>query len=325
MTKRPLVPPLTDELLVAYLDNELDADQRRQIEQRLGDDPQLAERLALLDQASLPFSAAYAVMLNQAPAARLRARLESLTEANSPNGLDRPDGLDIPHDRDGLDGSGNPNGLDRHDGSGNSNGLVDSHDGLGIANGVDRPDGRTPITAPAAGRGISRRNLMAAAVAGLAVGILGGRLSFGLFTPAGHQDNWRDLVAEYMSLYTDETFADTVTSPDLQRQQLKTVGARLGLTLDPGRLSLPGAELKFARLLSYDRQPIAQIAYLDESHGPLALCITRAGDGRQDEPESEVLRGMNVVYWAKGGHRYMLIGHNPPAELNALAQKLMAA
>ncbi len=312
MTQRPLAPPLPDELLVAYLDNELDVGQRRQIEQRLSDDPQLAERLALLDQASLPFSAAYAVMLHQAPAARLQARLDSLTGTGAPNGADRPDGLEVPSGVDQPDDPDMPNGLDRHD-------------GLDIPNDVDRPAERTPITAPAAGRGISRRNLMAAAVAGLAVGIVGGRLSSGLFAPAGHQDNWRDLVAEYMSLYTDETFADTATSPDLQQQQLKTVGARLGLTLDPGRLSLPGAELKFARLLSYDRQPIAQIAYLDERHGPLALCITRAADGRQDEPENEVLRGMNVVYWATGGHRYMLIGHNPPAELNALAQKLIAA
>jgi len=265
MTQRPLAPPLTDELLVAYLDNELDAEVRRQIEQRLNDDPQLAERLALLDRASLPFSAAYAGMLEQAPAARLQARLDTLA--------------------------------------------------------VQPPREKTP----AARRGISRRNLIAAAVAGLAVGTLGGRLSFGLFAETGRQDNWRDLVAEYMSLYTDETFVDTATTPDLQLRQLKTVGAKLGLTLDPGRLSLPGAELKFARLLSYDRQPIAQIAYLDEKHGPLALCITRAGNGPEEDPETEVLRGMNVVYWTTGGHRFMLIGHNPSTELNALAKKLMAA
>ncbi|WP_213990206.1 anti-sigma factor [Sodalis sp. dw_96] len=282
MTQHPSAPTLTDELLVAYLDNELDADRRRQVEQQLSDYPQLAERLALLDRASLPFSAAYAGMLQQAPAARLQARLDGLASADNPSGVDRP-----------------------------------------ASSGVS---GKLTQAKPSdAGRGISRRNIIAATLAGLAVGSLGGRLSFGLFAPAGRQDNWRDLVAEYMSLYTDETFADTATSPDLRQRQLNTVGAKLGLTLDPGRLSLPGAELKFARLLSYDSQPIAQIAYLDERHGPLALCITRVGNGgREEDPESEVLRGMNVVYWTRGGHRYMLIGHNPATDLNALAKKLMA-
>ncbi len=268
MTQRHSIPPLADELLVAYLDNELDAAGRRQVEEQLSDDPQLAERLALLDRASLPFSAAYADMLKQAPQARLQARLDSL----------------------------DPTG--------------------------QQPQEETPA---APGRSITRRNLFAAAVAGLAVGVLGGRLSFGPFADLRRRDNWRDLVAEYMSLYTDETFADAADSPDLQQRQLQTVGARLGLPLDPERLRLPGAELKFARLLSYDQQPIAQIAYLDEKHGPLALCITHTRNGREQGLETEVLRGMNVVYWATAGHRFMLIGHNPPEELSALAKKLAAA
>jgi hypothetical protein len=38
-----------------------------------------------------------------------------------------------------------------------------------------------------------------------------------------------------------------------------------------------------------------------------------------------MLKGMNVVYWSADGHRFMLIGRNPPTELRAMAQKLSIA
>lgn len=260
MSSKNPTRPLTDELLVAYLDNELDARQRQQLEQQINDDPALAERLAILDQASLPFKAAYDSLLTQAPQARLQANLDKLA--------------------------------------------------------------RQPASKSWS---MGRREVIAAGLACLALGIMGGRLSLGWDNGKDHQDNWRDLVAEYMSLYTDDTFANLDDNPALQQQQLTTVAMKLGLTLKPEQLRLPGATLKFARVLSYDRQPIAQIAYLDEKYGPLAFCITRDKTPRKSEPENEVLRGMNVVYWSTNGHRFMLIGRNPHAELRAMAQRLANA
>ncbi|CAI1054602.1 anti-sigma factor family protein [Serratia grimesii] len=61
-----------DELLVAYLDNQLDPQQRQQLEQRLAGEPALAERLSLLERSSLPFKQAFAPLLDEAPVQRLR-------------------------------------------------------------------------------------------------------------------------------------------------------------------------------------------------------------------------------------------------------------
>ncbi|MDW5502652.1 transcriptional regulator [Pseudomonas lundensis] len=62
-----------DELLVAYLDNQLDPQQRRLLEQRLVGEPALAERLSLLECSNLPFKQAFAPLLDEAPVKRLRA------------------------------------------------------------------------------------------------------------------------------------------------------------------------------------------------------------------------------------------------------------
>ncbi|HEY0210849.1 anti-sigma factor [Acerihabitans sp.] len=264
MTQHHPAPPFSDEILVAYLDDELSAEQRRQLEERLSQDTGLAARLAHLDRASLPFRAAYAGMLEQAPLARLQAGLETLGDGPSSSPLPA-----------------------------------------------------SPAT------GVSRRHLLAAALACLAVGGVAGRLSAGLAGREADDDGWRGLVAQYMSLYTNETFADMPESIALRHRQLHNIGARLGLALEPSRLNLPGAELKFARMLRYDSQPIAQIAYLDNSYGPLALCITTANRVGNHGAQSEVRRQMNVVYWTAQQHQFMLIGHNPAPDMQALAQRLM--
>lgn len=63
----------TDELLVAYLDHQLDPQQRHRLEQRLAGEPALAERLSLLERSSLPFKQAFAPLLDEAPLQRLQA------------------------------------------------------------------------------------------------------------------------------------------------------------------------------------------------------------------------------------------------------------
>ncbi|WP_419539523.1 anti-sigma factor family protein, partial [Paraburkholderia bengalensis] len=48
-----------DLMLMAYVDGELDIDERREIERELDDSPELAERIALFRASSLPYHAAF--------------------------------------------------------------------------------------------------------------------------------------------------------------------------------------------------------------------------------------------------------------------------
>ncbi|WP_248795779.1 anti-sigma factor family protein [Pseudomonas sp. MWU13-2105] len=68
----------TDEQLVAFLDDELGAEERNRIEAALAHDEALAERLEWLMRSDLPFQDAYGELLEQAPRARLEAMLHAL-------------------------------------------------------------------------------------------------------------------------------------------------------------------------------------------------------------------------------------------------------
>jgi anti-sigma factor RsiW len=78
----------SDEQLVAYLDDQLDAEQRSRIDAAINDDPSLSLRLQWLARSSLPFKEAYEELGQQAPMDRLHAMLDTLPNPARP-GLNR--------------------------------------------------------------------------------------------------------------------------------------------------------------------------------------------------------------------------------------------
>lgn len=71
----------TDEQLVAYLDNQLDSEQRQRIDAAVAEDPMLGLRLQWLNRSSLPFKSAYDELASQAPVDRMQAMLDTLPAA----------------------------------------------------------------------------------------------------------------------------------------------------------------------------------------------------------------------------------------------------
>ncbi|MBZ6076960.1 anti-sigma factor family protein [Microvirga puerhi] len=120
-------------------------------------------------------------------------------------------------------------------------------------------------------------------------------------------DDWRQSVAAYISLYTSETLASIPDDARAQELEIASVRAKTGLALSPQKLALPDLTLKRAQVLEYDQKPLGQIAYLDPESGPLALCIITGG-GPDADKSTEQRLGLNVVYWTKAGRSFMLIG-----------------
>jgi len=83
MTHSNAHSPPSDELLVAYLDGELDRDQRQQIDHLLRTEPPVAARLDQLKCGDMPFRQAFDSVLDEAPTERLQAMLNALPPAVS--------------------------------------------------------------------------------------------------------------------------------------------------------------------------------------------------------------------------------------------------
>ncbi|WP_198929093.1 anti-sigma factor [Rhizobium sp. AC27/96] len=185
---------------------------------------------------------------------------------------------------------------------------------------------------PAAGEqkvgaaGIGRRSFLAAVAASFVAAIAVDRA----VTAIGHRlakpdedSEWRAVVAEYLSLYTTDTLSAPAGDRTQQIAQLNQVGSKLGLSLAPETVAIPGVEFKRAQILNYDSKPLAQIAYLDPESGPMALCIVQSAKGTA-APDMESRRGMNVVYWSSATHAFMLIGHAPIDRMQQLAADVRA-
>ena len=173
----------------------------------------------------------------------------------------------------------------------------------------------------------TRRRFIGALAASLVAGIAIDRAVIGIgrsFAPKDENGEWRAVVAEYISLYTRETLAGPIPSRDVQTAQLARLDEKLGLSLSPEAVSLPGVDFKRAQLLQYEGKPLAQIAYLDPETGPMALCIVMSDKGRK-APDLESRKGMNVVYWSNETHAFMLIGHADVERMSAIADGVRVA
>ncbi|MGR9433830.1 anti-sigma factor family protein [Rhizobium leguminosarum] len=168
----------------------------------------------------------------------------------------------------------------------------------------------------------SRRRFLGALAASLVAGIAIDRAVIGIgrsFSAKDENSEWRAVVADYISLYTPETLAGPVPERDVQAAQLGSLDEKLGLSLSPEAVSLPGIDFKRALMLQYDGKPLAQIAYLDPETGPMALCIVKSDAGSK-APDLESHKGLNVIYWSNETHAFMLIGRIPADRMKELGE-----
>lgn len=170
--------------------------------------------------------------------------------------------------------------------------------------------------------------IAAVAAAAAAVFFIGG-FAAGRFAPLGtptqeageSRDDWRHAVAAYMALYTADTLSHAPGDAASQAAELTALGERLGLSLTPDNVAVAGLPFKRTELLSYDKAPLGQLAYLDPEAGPVLFCII--ADARPDAPVSNAaVDGFATSSWAKGGRGFMVIGRLPAARAAAIAGHL---
>jgi anti-sigma factor RsiW len=171
---------------------------------------------------------------------------------------------------------------------------------------------------------------LAAAIALLFIGIGLGRLAPTWPTSSPDRtassdrprEDWRAAVAEYASLYTEDTFAAQPRDVATEAADLARLGAKVGVDLTPDRIAIADGQFRGTQILSYDGAPLGQIAYVDPNGHPILFCIFA-----NDQPDAAMKRESRGDYslasWERGGRGYMVIARAPQDQLAELANALM--
>jgi anti-sigma factor RsiW len=196
------------------------------------------------------------------------------------------------------------------------------------------PTPRLSAMLKAAGGSARRPRAMARTVAAIAAAVVvfAAGIAAGVFAPRvlapqvavePQQPNWRQVVAEYISLTTADTLAAIPVDQMALDKQVSALSSRISLDISADKLALPHVYLKRAEAFEFRGRPLVQFAYLSPEAGPIAFCIIV--NGRPDAaPAFEQREGSNIVFWSKDGRGYMLIGKAPREALEAYAGDLTA-
>lgn len=165
---------------------------------------------------------------------------------------------------------------------------------------------------------------VAAAIAGLVIGLAGGFLAAdSITTPLrdqGAADARIEEIAAYHAIFTRDTeYLVEVPAERVERLQ-EWVSANLKRRLSVPDLSADGFEFLGGRLLVAGGRPVSQLMYAAPRHEPLAICITTAGSGNR-APSVVFSHGLTLVSWQKEGFLYVLVGAETEPYLRALARR----
>jgi len=166
---------------------------------------------------------------------------------------------------------------------------------------------------------------VAAAIAGLVIGLAGGFLaSDSITTPLHEQQRAADTrieeIAAYHAIFARDTEYLVEVPADRVERLEEWVGENLKRRLSIPDLSADGFEFLGGRLLVAGGQPVSQLMYAAPHHEPLAICITTAGSGDR-APSVVFSHGLTLVSWQKEGFLYVLVGAESEPYLRALARR----
>lgn len=161
------------------------------------------------------------------------------------------------------------------------------------------------------------------AFVGLAAGlVIAATVSWSLFTKP--EPGWREVVANYQSLYVTETLSGVAEAQSVSEAKLTELSEVLGIDLT----NLPevdGLAYRRAQQLGYKGAPLAQLTFLTTNGGPVALCILRTGGADSGGIDADTLEGMAAYSWVDNGFGVLLIGPLGDSTLSEAAHTFRAA
>ena len=134
-------------------------------------------------------------------------------------------------------------------------------------------------------------------------------------------DDWRNSVAEYVALYTPETFANWNPGAAEEAGAVGALEAKIGGGLTPERLAIEGLRFKGAVLFAYDGAPLGQIAFAGADGVPVIFCVIKNASA-DAAPATREREGLAMTSWAHGGRGYMVVARLPEDRIARVAGQL---
>ena len=270
--------------LRAYVDDELAASQREQVETQLAQQPALRAQVQALQASRLPYRSAFESDALPAMPASLRAEVASLTA---------------------LDSSASES---ESESAGSS--LFSRFDQL-----LNRRRWLSLGAATGAGIGLG---FAASFAAGPFVSLLQSGAGFGTQESAA----WVSAIANYQALYVRATVDQNVDEAARVQRLLTDFADTAQIAVNVPDLTEAGLSFRRIQRLGYENRPLLQMIFLPAQGNPTALCALPAQLADSSLQQSE-LHGMQVLNWQRRGMAYVLVTALDAQNAKSVALKLM--
>ena len=249
MTGSPDQNDVIDAKLMSYLDGALEPGEHQEIAQNLAINPELAQRLAVLERGGHDFKGAFEPLLNAAPEARMQDMLAGLIAETTPQ---------TPPVKTDLSQTDNVVPL--------------------------RP-AKNRFWSNMAGMAAAAGITLAVFSGGVYTGWQTGDKPSIQQTKIG----WRQAAAQYISLYNKQTLDGLPVDRKAQGEGLQRVSQALGLSLTREKSLIDSLVFRGTQILQLKGKPLAQIAYLHNGETPVALCIIKSNKPSSNQKTEERL------------------------------------
>jgi len=135
------------------------------------------------------------------------------------------------------------------------------------------------------------------------------------------QDEWVQRVAQYQSLYVENTVSSITGGEKAASSLLENIKARTGMRTGVPDLSSFGYRFVRAQELGYQNKPLVQLVYFKAGHAPLAVCYMPATGEMRADMKVETHDGLLAAGWIQNEQRFVIVGDESREVIEKLYEK----
>jgi anti-sigma factor RsiW len=136
------------------------------------------------------------------------------------------------------------------------------------------------------------------------------------------EDHWLHEFADYFLIFAEDDMRVVELGPERKNLLESWFGKRLGRSVQVADLSHHGAEFKGGRLIPVEGQATALFVYQSGDGHLFSVAVTRSWNENERGRAAVRKSGLDMVYWARAGMAFVVMGRFDPATLDRISRDL---